>query len=91
MIRAVFECESSEETRMTEIFEVRLNDDRTIDEIIARDVKNFHLEQMDIGAWWIGITRSNGEVLRINLYNRRNARILCNVESDDGTICEGFE
>lgn len=72
-------------------FKIRLNDDRTIDEIVADDVTSFHLEQMDTGHWWIGLSKKDGQCLRINLFNRRNARIICNAESDDGAISEGFD
>jgi hypothetical protein len=71
--------------------EVRLNDDKTIDEIVAEDVKWFHLEQMDDGAWWMGISRANGERLMVNLFTKCNAAITCNAESEDGIICEGFK
>lgn len=36
--------------------EVRPNPNTTIDEIIARDVSMFHLEQMDDDRFWIGLT-----------------------------------
>lgn len=73
-------------------FEVRLNGDKTIDEIIAESV-DFHLEQMDNGHWWIGLTpKSNPDNrLLINLGTRRNANIRCVAESEDGTVSEGFE
>lgn len=71
--------------------EVRLNSDNTIDEIVASDVKSFHLEQMDTGFWWMAIERKDGQRLTINLFNKRNATITCSAESEDGHICEGFE
>jgi hypothetical protein len=70
--------------------EVRLNGDNTIDEIVADDVTNFHLEQMDDGLWWMGIMTRGGQRLLVNLHTRRNAAIACNAESEDGRICEGF-
>ena len=36
--------------------EVRLNDDGTIDEIVTSRPCTFHLEQMDDGQYWIGLT-----------------------------------
>lgn len=46
--------------------EVRLNADRTIDEVIWTSVDTFHLEQMDDGQYWIGLTR-DGETQHIML------------------------
>lgn len=46
--------------------EVRLNADGTIDEIIWTSVDTFHLEQMDDGRYWIGLTRG-GETQHIML------------------------
>lgn len=36
--------------------EVRLNDDGTIDEIVTAKPMFFHLEQMDDGQYWIGLS-----------------------------------
>lgn len=71
-------------------YEVRLNADRTIDEIVAENVEMFHLEQMDDGCWWIGLNSRGGQMMRIHLFNKRKAAIACNAESEDGHICEGF-
>lgn len=38
--------------------EVRLNADGTIDEVLWEKVDSFHMEQMDDGRYWIGLTRS---------------------------------
>jgi len=70
--------------------EVRLNEDRTVDEIVMHAPLLFHLEQMDDGHWWMRLTRSDGQDMDINLYTKRGAAIACNVQSDDGKICEGF-
>jgi hypothetical protein len=35
---------------------VRLNDDGTIDEIVTDRPMRFHLEQMDDGQYWIGLS-----------------------------------
>lgn len=70
--------------------EVRLNDDQTIDEIVARDVRSLHIEQMDDGLWWMGVEREDGVRLMVNFHTKRNAAIALNAESEDGTICEGF-
>lgn len=37
---------------------VRNNDDGTIDEVIWDKVDHFHLEQMDDGQYWIGLSRT---------------------------------
>ncbi len=72
-------------------FEVRLNDDETIDEIVADNV-HFHLEQMDNGHWWIGLTPKidHENRLLINLGTKRNAEIRCVAESENGAIIAGF-
>lgn len=43
--------------------EVRPNPDGTIDEIVTHQPVRFHLEQMDDGAYWIGLdwTDEGGE------------------------------
>jgi len=43
-------------TDVMEGVEVRLNDDGSIDEIVTRRPSTFHLEQMDDGRYWIGLT-----------------------------------
>ncbi len=68
--------------------EVRLNYDESIDEIVANNV-SVHVEQMDDGLWWMGITRSDGVRLLVNFFTKR-AHIKCNAESEDGSICDGF-
>lgn len=40
--------------------EVRLNADGTIDEIVTDRPMRFHLEQMDDGQYWIGLTPEDG-------------------------------
>ncbi len=71
--------------------EVRLNDDESIDEIVATKIKSFHLEQMSNGHWWMGIERKDGQQLMVNLFNKRDANITCNAQSEDSSICEGFK
>jgi len=34
--------------------EVRLNDDKTLDEVVATRA-HFHLEQMDDNLWWLAV------------------------------------
>lgn len=61
--------------------EVRLSDDGTIDEIVAKGV-DFHLEQLSDTAWWMGLSLPDGRCLHVNLYSARSIR--CNA-SDAGT------
>ncbi|MDR3736077.1 MAG: hypothetical protein P4L10_11140 [Acidobacteriaceae bacterium] len=41
--------------------EIRLNDDGTLDEIVAKD-DFFHLEQMDGNCWWLSVQRDGQQV-----------------------------
>lgn len=41
--------------------EVRLNDDGTIDEIVTQQPVRLHLEQMDDGQYWIGLSWKDGK------------------------------
>ena len=65
-------------------FEIRNNENGTLDEIVASDC-NFHLEQMDNNHWWIGINYigEDGEehMAHINLSTSR-AKIKATVEID---------
>jgi len=55
-----------------------------IDEIVC-SCSFFHLEQMDDGHWWIGITDKTGKnVSHIHLGTKRGAKIICNAEIDTG-------
>jgi hypothetical protein len=56
-------------------YEIRLNEDGSLDEVVASKPKHFHLEQMDTGAWWIGVDMEDGTYIRIDLWTQRNARI----------------
>lgn len=71
--------------------EVRLNEDKSVDEIVARGV-DVHLEQMDDGFWWMGISGKQGRRLAVQFF-RKGKSIHLSVE-DDGDyssgICEGF-
>tara|TARA_Y100000310_G_C20670251_1_gene809877 strand:- start:2366 stop:2575 length:210 start_codon:yes stop_codon:yes gene_type:complete len=65
-------------------FEIRNNDDGTLDEVIAEN-SFFHLEQMDNGHWWIGINYVDDDgqkhMAHINLYTP-NAKIKATIEID---------
>lgn len=51
--------------------ESRHNEDGSLDEVVADDVANFHLEQMDTGSWWIGLDHKDGTTTHIRLFARR--------------------
>jgi hypothetical protein len=70
-------------------FKVRLNDDKTIDEIFADNV-SFHLEQMDNGFWWIGLTPKDNPNNRLMIHLTSKRKIVCTAESDEGDISAGF-
>lgn len=38
-----------------------------LDEIVAKGVVSFHLEEMDQSQWWIGLELANGESWMVNL------------------------
>ena len=41
--------------------EIRLNDDGTLDEIVAKNA-TFHIEQMDGNCWWFSVSSSGKQV-----------------------------
>lgn len=57
---------------MSEAVEVRKIDGE-LDEIVA-DECALHIEQMDVGNWWICITAGD-KTYHLNLYTKRSARI----------------
>lgn len=57
--------------------EARYDDQALLDEVVADDVANFHLEQMDDRHWWIGLEHKDGTTTHIRLFtDRRNAAIV---------------
>ena len=72
--------------------EVRLHDDNTIDEVCIDGV-NVHIEQMDTGNWWIGISHGphSEHMLHLNFTTKRNAAIKLTVmnEGFDATVGKG--
>ena len=52
-----------------------------IDEIVAREVKHFHLEQMDSGHWSIVLDLSDGKML-INLHSKAGIVVTAEVEDE---------
>lgn len=52
--------------------EARYGGDKALDEVVADDIANFHLEQMDDGRWWIGLTHTDGTETHISLFTKRS-------------------
>jgi hypothetical protein len=63
-----------------EQYEVRRNEDGTVDEIVSGNIEFLHVEQMDNGHWWIGITLKNKKRLMLNFTSKR--KIKASVEED---------
>lgn len=61
-------------------FEIRLDDQQSLDEVVACHPKFFHLERMDNGAWWMAIETASGELFHINLSAKNSQK----------TLVEGF-
>jgi len=61
-------------------YEIRLNEDGSLDEVVASNPKSYHLEQMDTGAWWMCIDMADGTAIHVNLWTRENRRILARAE-----------
>lgn len=55
-----------------------------LDEVCLTGVAHFHLERMDDGHIWIGITDADGHTIHINLATRRGAYIVGRVENEGG-------
>lgn len=58
-------------------YEIRRNEDGSLDEIVAYD-SFVHLEQMDTGHWWLGITLPDGKIIHTHLTSR--GKITANTE-----------
>lgn len=72
--------------------EVRLNDDGTVDEVVAKNV-GLHVEQMDNGHWWMSIDGKQGRRMALN-FIREGTRIRLTVEDaglHSSGICEGWK
>ena len=61
---------------------MRMNDDGTIDEIVAVGV-NFHLEQMDDDCWWMAISLPDGRCLHVNFFSDAHIAINASNQGDD--------
>ena len=72
--------------------EVRLNEDMTVDEVVARGV-GVHVEQMDDAHWWMSIDGKQGRRMVLNFF-RKGKSIRLTVEDDgyhSSGVCEGFK
>lgn len=53
--------------------EARHDPDGALDEVVADDVKSFHLEQLDVGSWWIGLDHHDGTRTHIHLSAKQSS------------------
>jgi hypothetical protein len=56
---------------VTRPYDIRLDDDNMLDEVVVRKPRFVHLERLDRGLWWLGITMQDGTVLHVDLSARR--------------------
>ena len=69
-------------------YEIRLNEDGSLDEAVASKPTYFHLEQMDTGAWWIGVEMEDGTLIHINLWTQHGRRIKALAEVEGAPVGE---
>lgn len=62
--------------------EIRNNSLGKLDEFFADNV-NVHLEQMNDGHWWMGVTMPGGAMWHLNFSTKRNTPINCFAERDE--------
>ena len=70
--------------------EVRLNPDRTVDEVVASGV-GVHIEQMDHDIWFMSIDGKQGRRMHLT-FSIKGKKIHLSVEDDgyySSGICEG--
>lgn len=63
-------------------YEIRLNEDGTLDEVVCEQPAFVHLEQMDHGAWWLRIDLPGGGAVIVDLYTKGKAWIFAKVEEE---------
>jgi len=49
-------------------WEIRSDREGNFDEVVAEDAQFVHLERMDQGRFWLGITLQDGSRITANLY-----------------------
>ena len=69
----------ADKRRVKHDYEIRIPQEETeVDEIVASDVKLFHMEYMDKSCVWFGVTFQDGETLSW-LLNTKRAKITTNI------------
>jgi len=64
-------------------YEIRTNDDETLDEVVATNAKSVHLEQMSRNQWWMGIQTKGDKHITVWFTTRgRGAKIHAFAELD---------
>lgn len=51
-------------------YEIRLDDKGQLDEVVGHP-EGVHLERMDFGHWWLGITTSGGDMIHVHLTSKK--------------------
>jgi hypothetical protein len=54
-------------------YEIRLNEDGSLDAVVAASPKHFHLEQIARDAWWICVDMPDGTQINVKAVARRQA------------------
>jgi hypothetical protein len=57
-----------------ESYEIRYDDDGELDEVVVRGCSLAHLERMDLGGWWLGLTLADGRTVHVRLGARNPGR-----------------
>lgn len=57
-----------------------------IDEIVSENLKKFHLEKLNAGAWWVGLESHDGTVEHVMLSAKRGAKIEARYEKYRGDV-----
>lgn len=63
-------------------YEIRLNDDGSLDEVVATAPTHVHLEQMADDAWWLRIDMPDGRAVVVNLWTQKRAHIKALAETE---------
>lgn len=65
----------SEIKKWRDLFEERKDDDGSLDEVVARDVKTFHLERMSDEGWWMALYLKDGTTYHVNLVGNKGTKV----------------
>jgi len=55
-------------------FEIRRNDDGSLDEVVACRPRFVHLEQMDTDSWWLRIDIDGKRAVVVNFWTGKGSR-----------------